>query len=618
MGERMSLVRDVADRRSVQGDVPSPRPDPPIPSTWLTSWSVAAVPAVLLAYEQGATTALLVAAVCTGMTVTLRRLTGTVAVALALIGWSVVTVAIGGRMVLLSVGLGALLAHRLRSDGRRIQSGADLGLALVGAIAGITIVAGRPTDAGVVVTLQLAALVVSAADESVLGRLERVGAGMRTAVDRMISATGAALFAAVGVFLVAVPWAAQRVLRVDPLTPRRPVEGWLTRHRLATRAGSAWLRDPTEGRAGVALGARRGGAALLQLAVVAAVVAVPIALVDSDDPPPDRVPVGAVDEPWWPEYQATLSWLNIPGPGNAYDPIGPDRLRDLTSRYINVENGARTTWHPPACDGCPRLTVWMYGGSTTFGIGQRDEYTIPSELAKLAAERGMTLDVRNRGVPADLHWEEAQRLAWDAAVEPPPDLVIFLDGTNEMWSSRAMNDRGLGAEIIQWNPETENARRQYQQLIPSAPGFFDPPKPAGVQVRSDDGSGGSPLGTGELAGATVERYLRARESSEAAALRHDVEVLWFWQPCADTVPLVPGESGHLGDRREEASRLCTETSSLLAGQVIDLTHALDERTTALFFDPFHTNELGARYTAQAILDRSIGVLQDLGGRNDGG
>ena len=63
------------------------------------------------------------------------------------------------------------------------------------------------------------------------------------------------------------------------------------------------------------------------------------------------------------------------------------RCPTSTGRYVNVEHGVRRSYEPPAGgSGRPRQ-VYFFGGSAMFGLFQRDEHTIPSEFARLAAAR---------------------------------------------------------------------------------------------------------------------------------------------------------------------------------------------------------------------------------------
>lgn len=75
-------------------------------------------------------------------------------------------------------------------------------------------------------------------------------------------------------------------------------------------------------------------------------------------------------------------------------------LKDFTGTYLNISNGSRVSYSPHD----PEITVWFFGGSTMFGIGERDNPTMPSEVAKLAEADGIRIRVENLGVT----WQETE------------------------------------------------------------------------------------------------------------------------------------------------------------------------------------------------------------------
>ena len=57
----------------------------------------------------------------------------------------------------------------------------------------------------------------------------------------------------------------------------------------------------------------------------------------------------------------------------------------FSGQFINVDGqGQRQSWAPPAA----RQEIWLLGGSTVWGTGARDEYTLPSQLARWLADQG--------------------------------------------------------------------------------------------------------------------------------------------------------------------------------------------------------------------------------------
>lgn len=232
------------------------------------------------------------------------------------------------------------------------------------------------------------------------------------------------------------------------------------------------------------------------------------------------------------------------------------------------------------------MRVWVYGGSTTFGLGQRDEHTIPSELARAAFADGVTLDVENRGVGGDTHWEEAQRFAWDVTVAELPDMVVFYDGTNEFMASRFDQHAEVAPSVI-----PAEFYEEYRERVPADDGS----PPPGASLPS---SSSAPATAADAGRVVAERYERSRWLSRTTAESAGIMAMWIWQPTADQRPLVEGES--VGPGRDWARARSRAARSALSPDVIDLSTSLEGVTTPLFYDGIHTNELGARLVAEEI------------------
>lgn len=267
------------------------------------------------------------------------------------------------------------------------------------------------------------------------------------------------------------------------------------------------------------------------------------------------------------------------------------------------------TWTPAACS-CRRLRVWVYGGSTTFGLGQRDEHSLPSELARTAAQNGITLDVSNRGVAGATHWTSAQRFAWDIASTKPPDLVIFYDGVNDMggvWAQVVAHRFGVdepahnGTELRRRDFEHEALLSPFSRTIPDA---VEIPRQAPMATNEQP-----PEAVGHEA---ANNYARSRGLSVAAATSADVPAIWFWQPTpASRKPLPGGRLDSDVEPTDSSRAAARAASSNLPSDVVDLSGALDTSEDAVFWDGGHTNEVGARLIAAAMFDHIRPQLDQL-------
>ena len=319
--------------------------------------------------------------------------------------------------------------------------------------------------------------------------------------------------------------------------------------------------------------------------------------------PEDSDPETALmDSPYssTPEFRYVESWVFDPTGG--WRPMNPYRHRDFSSRYINRIDGTRKTWAPTPCT-CTRLRVWVYGGSTTFGLHQRDDHTIWSELARVAADSGMALDISNRGDMGQLHWQEAERFRFDLLAEEPPDLVIFYDGANDTWASNAAVVGPDGEVTNPIDPTLDNLWAD-PELFPK-----DPPDPVtGGRLLPIEGRTLSQTAKARL---TIDRYDRSRALSRSAARAANTPVRYVWQPTRYSRDVVLTEP-HSDAGGELYPRMADQLqASFLPDDVINLTNALDGDTEPLFTDDIHHNERGSRLIAVALFDELEATLRSL-------
>ena len=467
------------------------------------------------------------------------------------------------------------------------------------------------------------------------GAVDRAAAWFGRTVGHVVSTV---LFTLLGLLTVALPWLVQRTLRIDPL---HPTTSWNRRARRAMQPGQPWAPSPT--RTTRTTAERVRNLVLTAAVVVGLLVATPVGrlLVQTvsgrvtsaarpfqlDLAPPDNgedlvprdaVPEGVTETPHDPDapqaamvtsewmedgvYRSAQGWAL--DPRNAWRPVNPHRLQDFTSRDLTIRNGERRTWAPPA-SGQTRLTVWMFGGSTTYGLNQRDDHTIASELARAAAANGIELDIHNKGNNGQLHWMESERFAWDLTTEPAPDLVLFYDGVNETWEGSTLNRFSTGDVPDMYDPTLldawENGREGTSTDAPAAP----------PGARLVGRPRGPVLGLVDEAKATIDRYDRARALSKSTATAHSLPVRYFWQPSRYSRPLVLSEP-HYDTANENNARVSEQLKlKYLPKDVIDLSDSLRGTTEPLFTDDVHHNEEGARLIAAKMFTRIKGDLQEL-------
>lgn len=110
---------------------------------------------------------------------------------------------------------------------------------------------------------------------------------------------------------------------------------------------------------------------------------------------------------------------------------------------INItEEGLRKT-HNITKGTVPATKVFMFGGSTLWGLGAGDNETIPSLFAKEAGDKGINCEVVNYGQYAYVSGQGVVELMRQLQRGNIPDVVVFYDGTNDTFGAFQLGVAGL-------------------------------------------------------------------------------------------------------------------------------------------------------------------------------
>jgi lysophospholipase L1-like esterase len=297
------------------------------------------------------------------------------------------------------------------------------------------------------------------------------------------------------------------------------------------------------------------------------------------------------------------------------------RVAPRRGRYINVDaNGTRRTWNATPAPRPGQSQIFMIGGSGMWGAGARDEFTIPSFVARRLA--GLTPDgvwVTNL---AQIGWVSTQGVA-ALLVELHrghiPDVVIYNDGANDMYSAFQNGVAGLTIN--------ESIRAREFRLVNDGDlwpvalrrlALFKFVERAsalrrGPQTRRYPGD--DPAMTEPLARSAVDVYLTNVEIVEALAARFGFKAFFFFQPTLFT-------KKHLSDdeRREMARPRNARTARYVAlGQkhlnerlaagrhphVHNLADLFGDERRTMFLDAVHPLETGNDRVAAAMVDVAV-------------
>jgi len=320
-----------------------------------------------------------------------------------------------------------------------------------------------------------------------------------------------------------------------------------------------------------------------------------------DDPRADLPAMAAY--PWAREY-----FHEIQRTPYSYWPFTESRPKRFKGDFVTMEDWWRRSYESPKA-GARAPVVWMFGGSTTWGEGQRDEHTIASYLARIAEREGIPIKIFNYGQRGWTHFQEMVLFEQLLARGPVPDIAVFYDGANEInaqtlgakgvpthtltdFYARRLTGDGVAqfednrvappsAAALAW--EAYSGHSAIQKLVRHISDWLG--KPAGASeaaAQSDDNDGvvTNYHKTIDDAVRAVDVYERGRAMTLDLAERYDVTPVFFWQPVM-AGPAEVWADGHMSK------------------PTINISDALDDHPE-VYIDGGHTNEEGARYVAERI------------------
>jgi lysophospholipase L1-like esterase len=305
-------------------------------------------------------------------------------------------------------------------------------------------------------------------------------------------------------------------------------------------------------------------------------------------------------------------------------------VRKWHGKYINTDDSEMGTWRrtiQAMSDDCKRTTVrklWVFGGSTVYGIGTPDWATIPSFLSqKLNADHAACWEVTNLGSEGYVTNQEVTLLIQQLKAGRRPDIAIFYDGVNES----LVGGFSPGDPTEHWTFDAIKAR--FEKPETGRLSFLK--RSYTVQfvqaLRQSDGQDHYPTFSDEQVAAkartTLENYEANVRIARMLAKEYGFKTYFFWQPLLEfgNKPLVPFEEKLKEARRTELGGRVqrgvmavyneAERQSRISQDYLFLGHALDDVKDLIYVDEFHLDPRGNHIMADRIAEtlRANGSVQ---------
>ena len=328
---------------------------------------------------------------------------------------------------------------------------------------------------------------------------------------------------------------------------------------------------------------------------------------------------------WWPAVLAdTFAIATTARP----DPFLGWTFADYSgSPYTHISNGVRRSYEPPIARGQRPVEVLFLGGSTVAGSYQRDDFTIPSDVARIASQNGVAVHVTNRGAQGYSVWQELNLLEEQLANGYRPDVVVLYDGINELYVQASTGTTSTPSNIKARQYETAILQSEQksannvgsQSLLNRAYDAYANTSALIRMVRVISGNG-STSSTSQNSSimwdpdqSTSTATVRGRDAAaihnqavsimEALGNQYHFRLVSFWQPFLYSKTPIKSESNVAGLWGESPSAWRTMDAAArrnLRAPEIDLSGALNASTAPVMIDFMHTNEAGAHEVANAM------------------
>jgi hypothetical protein len=291
------------------------------------------------------------------------------------------------------------------------------------------------------------------------------------------------------------------------------------------------------------------------------------------------------------------------------------RRQPYDGELINIDaHGFRRTWQNPQA-GPDAPEVWIFGGSLVWGTGVPDDLTLPSQLAKLYAERQPDRPLRVYNFGESGYVSGQSRIAFAQALAcggRRPALAIFIDGANDVFAAFQSGQAGMPQNEQRRMIEFNSSQRAGSLLaawigridgVERLRSWLEPPLEDAAPVA-------------ELAEAVVSRYLEhVRQIGELAG-GSGAQAHFVWQPhLFAKVALSDDEAAIVGAsyRRHRALQLAADTALATrtrAGltRVLDLSGLYRDVDAPVFSDFVHVNAEGLANLAEVLFGSAPPVL----------
>lgn len=302
---------------------------------------------------------------------------------------------------------------------------------------------------------------------------------------------------------------------------------------------------------------------------------------------------------WAEQGQMTVRWL----------PYNYWTTAPFDGEYINIDSqGIRFT--PSFTEDNSAQKIYFFGGSTMWGEGARDAYTIAGHVAQFLDAENQPQHVINYGQTGYVSTQDLILFQTQLGLDNVPDIAIFYQGFNDVYSAYLQSSAGLPYREHQRVSDVEAGR-----ILRSGQPVF----------RLPDGDFStydwSLIGTNSATAQEIaDRWFANVEIVQTLAEAYNIDIAIIWQPALfGKNNLVDDEQRILDNLENESPNfvdLYKDVDNIVRTRVRDeklsniivLTDLFAEDEQAIFYDLVHITEIGNLAVADALMPKILELL----------
>lgn len=285
-----------------------------------------------------------------------------------------------------------------------------------------------------------------------------------------------------------------------------------------------------------------------------------------------------------------------------------------SGNYINIDDDGlrRTVFKTDSkVKAKKKLRIFMFGGSTLWGTGVRDEFTIPSLVGSELSEKGLNVEVLNFGETGYVSSQELIRFYTELRKNNLPGLVVFYNGVNDVFSAYQQKQAGIPQNeynrVKEFNA-TKGKKKSSRVLIESLMTLSSARFVTGLIKREIKINQYTEQETDKLTGETSAVYFENVKLISSLEPEYGFKTLFYWQPIIFNKPNLTryeqGEAEKVNYIKQFAVGVGEKIRENLAagnyGKVHDISELFKNLKEPVFTDFCHISEYGNSVVAQKI------------------